>query len=110
MEQGRAGVIAGDLLLDATQDLLKREQLTPSAVAFLFDDDDHILAHPKMSELMGREVSGTLPSLREKDMAGVLKAIRRWKASAMSEQFFLRPTVPVACRGLSDHRQFRPAA
>ena len=91
LDQSRGGVIAGDLLLDATQELLKREQLTPSAVAFLFDDDDHILAHPKMSEMMGREVSGTLPSLRETDMAGVLKAIRAWKASATSEQFFRDP-------------------
>jgi len=46
-EQGRSGVIGGDLLLDATQELLKREQLTPSATAFLFDDPaarEHLLA------------------------------------------------------------------
>ena len=79
------------MLLDATQELLKREQLTPSAVTFLFDDADRILAHPKMSELMGREVSGTLPRLRETDMAGVLKAIRAWRADGMSEQFFRDP-------------------
>jgi adenylate cyclase len=91
LEQGRGGVVAGDLLLDATQELLKREQLTPSAVAFLFDDDDRILAHPKMSEMMGREVSGTLPRLRETDMAGVLKAIRAWRADGMSDQFFWDP-------------------
>jgi adenylate cyclase len=91
LDRGRGGVIAGDLLLDVTQELLKREQLTPSAVAFLFDDDDRILAHPKMSEMMGREVSGTLPRLRETDMAGVLKAIRAWRVSATSEQFFRDP-------------------
>jgi adenylate cyclase len=91
LEQGRDGVVAGDLLLDATQELLKREQLTPSAVAFLFDDDDRILAHPKMSEIMGREVSGTLPRVRETDMAGVLKAIRAWRATGISEQFFRDP-------------------
>ena len=91
LEQGRGGVVAGDLLLDATQELLKREQLTPSAVAFLFDDDDRILAHPKMSEMMGREVSGTLPRLRETDMAGVPKAIRAWRADGMSDQFFRDP-------------------
>jgi adenylate cyclase len=91
LEQGSGGVVAGDLLLDATQQLLKREQLTPSAVAFLFDDDDRILAHPKMSEIMGREVSGTLPRLRETDMAGVLKAIRAWRANGISEQFFRDP-------------------
>jgi adenylate cyclase len=84
-------VIAGDLLLDVTQQLLKREQLTPSTVTFLFDDDDRILAHPKMSEMLGREVSGTIPRLRETDMAGVLKAIRTWRANGISEQFFKDP-------------------
>jgi len=91
LERGRGGVIAGDLLLDVTQELLKREQLTPSAVAFLFDDDDRILAHPKMSEMLGREVSGSIPHLRETDMAGVLKAIRAWRESGISQQFFQDP-------------------
>jgi adenylate cyclase len=81
-------VIAGDLLLGATEQLLKREQLTPSGVAFLFDDDDRILAHPRMSEMLGREVSGTIPRLRETDMAGVLTAIRAWRATGIPEQFF----------------------
>jgi adenylate cyclase len=91
LELGKGGVIAGDLLLNVTQELLKREQLTPSGVAFLFDDDDRILAHPRMSELMGREVSGTIPHLRETDMAGVLKAIRAWRETGVSEQFFRDP-------------------
>ena len=71
LEQGKGGVVAGDLLMDVTQELLKREKLTPSGVAFLFDDDDRILAHPRMSELIGREVSGTIPRLR--DTAGGAK-------------------------------------
>jgi adenylate cyclase len=91
LDQGRAGVIAGDLLPDATEQLLKREQLTPSGVAFLFDDDDRILAHPRMSEMLGQEVSGTIPRLRETDMAGVLTAIRTWRATGIPEQFFRDP-------------------
>lgn len=91
LRQGKGGVIAGDLLLDATQEVLKREKLTASGVAFLFDDDDHILAHPRMSELLGREVSGTIPRLRQTDMAGVIEAIRAWRASGISEQFFNDP-------------------
>ena len=63
LDQGKGGVVAGDLLLDVTEEVLKREKLTPSGVAFLFDDDDRILAHPRMSELLGREVSGTIPHL-----------------------------------------------
>ncbi len=91
LKQGRGGVIAGDLLLDATEEVLKREKLTASGVAFLFDDDDRILAHPRMSEMLGREVSGTLPRLRETDMAGVLKAIRASRVDGVSEQFFMDP-------------------
>jgi adenylate cyclase len=91
LEQGRGGVVAGDLLLDVTQELLKREKLTDSSVTFLFDEDDRILAHPRMSELLGRGVSGTIPRLRETDMSGVLTAIRAWRASGISEQFFRDP-------------------
>jgi adenylate cyclase len=44
-----------------------------------------------MSEMLGREVSGTIPHLRDTDMAGVLKAIRAWRAGGASEQFFRDP-------------------
>src|SRR6185312_12206305 len=91
LERGKGGVIGGDLLLDVAQEFLKKERLTPSGVAFLFDDDDRILAHPRMSELLGREVSGTIPQLRETDMAGVLTAIRAWRANGIAEQFFRDP-------------------
>ena len=107
MQRGRAGVIAGDLLLEVTQELLKREQLTPSAVAFLFDDEDRILAHPRMSELMGREVSGTIPHLRETDMAGVLKVIRAWRNQWYFRTVLCRSRWPAICRGLSDDPSFR---
>ena len=91
LKQGRGGVVAGDLLLDVTQEVLKKENLTASGVAFMFDDDDRILAHPRMSEMLGREVSGTIPRLRETDMSGVLKAIRAWRENGISEQFFKDP-------------------
>ena len=44
-----------------------------------------------MTEMIGREVSGTIPHLRETDMAGVLKAIRAWRTDGISEQFFKDP-------------------
>jgi adenylate cyclase len=91
LNEGKGGVIAGDLLMDATQEVLKKEKLTDSGVAFLFDDDDRILAHPKMSEMLGREVTGTIPRLRETDMAGVLGAIRAWRTDGIAEQFFMDP-------------------
>jgi hypothetical protein len=111
-------VVAGDLLLDVTQEFLKREKLTASGVAFLFDDEDRILAHPRMTEMLGREVSGTIPRLRETDMAGVLKAIRAWRANGIAEQFFRDPdgrlyaaafqTIPSLARPICAWRWWRP--
>lgn len=95
LELGKAGVVAGDMLLDVTEELLKRERLTSSGVAFLFDENDRILAHPRMSDLLGRSISaagdGNIPQLRETDMGGVLKAIRAWRTSGIPEQFFHDP-------------------
>ena len=91
MDEGKGGAVGGDLLLDVTQEILKKERLTPSGVAFVFDDEDRMLAHPRMTELMGREAPGTLPRLRETDMAGVLGAIRAWQASGIAQQFFHDP-------------------
>ena len=107
IEQGKGGVIAGDLLLDVTQELLKREQLTPSAVAFLFDDDDRILAHPRMSEMLGREVSGD-NSPPSRDGHG---RCAQGDSSLESRRAF-RTTIsrlgrPALCRGLSSHCPFR---
>jgi adenylate cyclase len=93
--RGSTGVAAGDILLDATEELLNAEKLTPSGVAFLFDDADRILAHPKMSQLLQRaaeeQEDGAVPHLRETDMSGILTAIRAWRVSGVAEQFFRDP-------------------
>lgn len=95
LKEGSRGVVAGDLLLDATEELLNKEKLTESGVAFLFDGEDRILAHPQMSELLKREAAehgeGAIPRLRADDMSGVTKAIRAWRASGVAEQFFSDP-------------------
>src|SRR4029079_1450181 len=91
VEAVEGGGSAGAVLRMVAQELLKREQLTPSAVAFLFDDDDRILAHPRMSEMLEREGSEAIPRLRETDMAGVLNAIRAWRTNGIAEQFFRDP-------------------
>ena len=92
LKQRNGGVVAGDILLDATEELLNREKLTPSGVAFLFDDSNHILAHPRMSQLLQRaaaeEGDDALPRLHQTDMSGVLSAINAWRASGVPEQFF----------------------
>jgi adenylate cyclase len=95
LKQGSTGVVAGDILLDATEEILNREKLTPSGVAFLFDDTNHILAHPGMSQLLQRAAledgEDALPRLHETDMSGVLTAINAWRESGIAEQFFSDP-------------------
>ena len=91
LEQGKGGAVGGDLLLDVTQEILKKERLTSSGVTFLFDDEDRILAHPRMAELLAREPPGTLPRLRETDMPGLPGAIRAWRANGIAQQFFRDP-------------------
>ncbi len=95
LKQGKQGVVAGDVLLDATEELLNKEKLTESGVAFLFDDANRILAHPQMSELLKREAAihgeGTLPRLRADDMSGVLNGIQAWRASGVAQQVFRDP-------------------
>lgn len=95
LKAGKPGVVAGDVLLDATEELLNKEKLTESGLVFLFDGDNRILAHPQMSELLKREAAihgeGTLPRLRADDMSGVLKAVRAWRTSGVAQQFFRDP-------------------
>lgn len=92
LKAGKQGVVAGDVLLDATEALLTKEKLTDSGVVFLFDDANRILAHPQMSELLKREAAihgeGTLPHIRADDMGGVLKAVHAWRASGVAQQLF----------------------
>ncbi|WP_424629653.1 adenylate/guanylate cyclase domain-containing protein [Bradyrhizobium sp. SYSU BS000235] len=92
LKAGKQGVVAGDVLLDATEELLTKEKLTESGVVFLFDDANRILAHPQMSELLKRETAvhgeGTLPRIRADDMGGVINAVHAWRASGVAQQFF----------------------
>lgn len=95
LKAGKGGVVAGDVLLDATEEILNKEKLTESGVVFLFDDANRILAHPQMSELLKREAAihgeGTLPRLRADDMSGVLNAIHAWRTSGVAQQLFRDP-------------------
>ncbi len=88
-------MVAGDMLLDATEEILNKEKLTESGVVFLFDDANRILAHPQMSDLLKREAAahgeGTLPRLRADDMSGVLSAIHAWRTSGVPQQLFRDP-------------------
>jgi hypothetical protein len=58
----------------------------------LFDDENRVLAHPQISELMARN-GGTatevlLPKLADVDRIGIARAIDAWKKTGSSQQIF----------------------
>lgn len=92
MRDGRTGVVAGDIILDTAEQMLNRDRLTASSVAFLFDDAGRVLAHPDMSHYLRRDAAergaDMIPHLRNDDMNGVARAIRAWKQTGIPQQFF----------------------
>jgi adenylate cyclase len=89
--EGRKGVVAGDILLNEAEAMLRKQQLGKSGLAFLFDDAGRVLVHPDMSQWMshagGGRISG-LPSLQTVDTIGVSAAIDAWRKSGTAQQFF----------------------
>ena len=65
--EGRTGVVAGDILLSDADAILRDQRLGRSGSAFLFNDADRIVAHPRMSALIEAPTSEgatvTLPRL-----------------------------------------------
>ena len=107
LEQGKGGVVGGDLLLDVTQELLKKERLTPSGIAFLFDDEDRILAHPRMSELLGREARGHPSSPSRDRYARPARGDPCLAGERDRPAILSRSRGPAVCRGVPDHPSFR---
>ena len=58
VKNGQLGVVAGDILLSDADTLLRNQRLGSSGVAFLFDDEGRIVAHPRMSALIGAQSPG----------------------------------------------------
>jgi adenylate cyclase len=86
------GVVAGDILTGEAEALLRRQQLGRSGMVVLFDDENRVLAHPQISELMARN-GGTaaevvLPKLADVDRIGIARAIDAWKKTGSSQQIF----------------------
>ncbi|WP_247438588.1 cache domain-containing protein [Bradyrhizobium sp. 44] len=86
------GVVAGDILTGEAEALLRRQQLGNSGMVVLFDDENRVLAHPQMSELMagsgGTAAAAGLPKLAEVDRIGIAKAVDAWKKTGVSQQIF----------------------
>ena len=89
LKEGRRGVVAGDILLDQSEAILNQQRLGESGIAFLFNDDDRIVAHPRMGELMGRvEEPGELPKIGAIGISGLGPAIQAWHRNGEAQQFF----------------------
>jgi adenylate cyclase len=91
VKNGLLGVVAGDILLSDADILLRNQRLGSSGVAFLFDDADRIVAHPKMSALIGQSADGadvTLPRLSAVYKTGIPAAAKAWQSGNSPQQFF----------------------
>jgi adenylate cyclase len=102
LEQGKGGVVAGDLLLDVTQELLKKESLTPSGVAFLFDDEDRILVGAARTRGPGHHSSAARNRYGRR-ARGDTRLARRWNPATV----LLRFRGPAVRRRLRDDTSFR---
>ena len=88
--EGRRGVVAGDILLNEAEAMLIRQRLGKSGIAFLFNDDDRIIAHPQMADLMSARPAGDgeLPQIETVSLPGLSQAIRTWRGGGAAQQFF----------------------
>ena len=70
--------------------MLTRQRLGKSGLAFLFNDDDRIVAHPQMAEFMSANPAGNgeLPQTTDIKLPGLADAISKWRGGGAAQQFF----------------------
>lgn len=89
---GATGVVAGDILLAQTDELLKAQQLGVAGTVFLFDDDGRVIAHPRMNEfLIVPPAPGAglqVPFLQDVEPVDVDDAIAMWRRGGPARQIF----------------------
>ena len=90
LKEGRRGVVAGDILLNGLEDMLKQQQLGASGLAFLFNGANRIVGHPEMNRLMNEmpERGDDLPGIDAIKLPGLAPAIKSWRDSGRAQQFF----------------------
>ena len=90
LQEGRRGVAAADILLNEAEAMLIRQRLGKSGTAFLFNDDDRIIAHPQMADLMSARPAGDgeLPQIETVSLPGLSQAIHTWRGGGAAQQFF----------------------
>ena len=90
LKEGRRGVVAGDVLLNRFEDMLARQKLGPSGLAFLFNDAERIVGHPEMRRLMAEipERQEDLPQIGALKLPTLVPVISSWREGGAAQQFF----------------------
>jgi adenylate cyclase len=89
LKEGRRGVVAGDILLNEAEAMLIRQRLGKSGLAFMFNDDDRIVAHPQLAEFISeRPGASEMPRIADVSLPGLAGAIHAWRAGGAAQQFF----------------------
>jgi adenylate cyclase len=90
LQEGRRGVVAGDILLNRLEDMLVQQRLGKSGLTFLFDNAGRIVAHPEMGRLIEAmpERGDDLPKLDAIPLRGLDGAIQAWREGNGAQQFF----------------------
>jgi adenylate cyclase len=89
--EGRRGIIAGDILLADTESYLKSQRLGESGVVFLFDDDSRVVAHPRMSDVLGTQTSASsleLPLFNQLIPVDISRPMNAWRQGGAGQQIF----------------------
>ncbi|MCK6454383.1 MAG: adenylate/guanylate cyclase domain-containing protein [Alphaproteobacteria bacterium] len=86
---GVNGVIAADVLLTDLNSALHDARVGKTGVVFLFDDQDRLVAHPRMAELMRTAAAGggetlAVPRLQDLGTADQLSIVDNWKKTGRS--------------------------
>jgi adenylate cyclase len=89
LESGHRGIAAGDILVGEIESFLREQKLGETGVVFVFDDDDRILAHPRMSEILKSAGDGLdFPRLTHSGLVDVTGPVGLWRRGGAAQQFF----------------------
>lgn len=83
------GVAAADILLGEIEQFLREQRLGQTGVVFVFDDSGRIVAHPRMSELLGRQAGRVeLPYLTDPEVVDIRRPLALWRQGGSAQQFY----------------------
>ncbi len=93
MRDGRPGVIAADIPMNKTEEMLRRQQVGASGTTFMFNDKGLVVAHPDLSKVLTIRDGklSALPNTEALDRIGITNAISAWKRTNVAQQFFEDP-------------------